>query len=121
MGPSTSPDTSSDTSPGPARRSAMLRSSLRLLARTFARPVTTRVRHAPRFRPRLEGFEDRLVPDSHVWSPQDGTDATVASNWRVNGDPATTLPGPNDVVQFVDTGGGGTDCTNFGGGAYQFV
>ena len=51
----------------------MLRPSLSLLARALARPATTRLRQAPRFRPRLECFEDRLVPDSYVWSPQPGS------------------------------------------------
>jgi hypothetical protein len=73
-----------------------------------------------RFRPRVEGLEDRWTPDSYVWSPQPGsTDATVPANWRINGDPATDLPGADDDVQFE---GSAADCTNFGtAGAYYLV
>jgi hypothetical protein len=71
----------------------------------------------------VEPLEDRWNPEVYIWSPLPGsTDATVAANWLVSGDRASTLPGQYDDVRFVDTGGGGADCTNFGAaGTYYAI
>ncbi len=74
----------------------------RLIGLTIAPPVKTsvRARHANRFRPMLEAFEDRTVPAAgiYTWIGSVSTDATDLSNWSISG--ASSAPGSTANLIF---------------------